>query len=114
MRPFLFLSRCAVVLALVSGGCAAAYSSMYKQKDGSFAAKPVPAKDVKVVKSRDDLVSKWAEVGSYRGHAPTVNEAMTAAKQQCGTAGADLFILNTPPFASENSWKVDGVCAHKQ
>lgn len=114
MRLTSTTSCCAVILALVTGGCASAYSSMYKQKDGSFAAKPVPAKNVKVVKSRDDLVSSWVEVGSYNGHAPTVKEAMEAAKQQCGTAGANLFILNTPPFASENRWKVDGVCAHKK
>jgi hypothetical protein len=91
-------------------GCSPAYSSFYKETNHKLHPAPVAAKDVKVVKSREDLKSAWTEIGVYRGHAPTVKEAMATAKQQCGSNGANLYILNTEPFQSEASWKVDGVC----
>ena len=65
----------------------------------------------RTVQARDDLTRTWTELGSYKGNAPTVREAMDAAKQMCGSYGADLFILNAPPFASEGVFKVDGICA---
>jgi hypothetical protein len=89
-------------------GCT--YTSSYRQTNNVEAA-PVPPPQVKVVRSRDELVSSWAEIGAYTGKAPTVAEAMTTAQEICGQHGANLFILNTPPFASENGFKVDGVCA---
>ncbi|MBC8071449.1 MAG: hypothetical protein IAG13_24190 [Deltaproteobacteria bacterium] len=107
------LSSCLALVVLVSSGCASAYSSLYKETNHQLHPAPVAAKDVRVVKSRDDLSSAWTELGVYRGHAPTVNEAMETAKQQCGNAGANYYILNTEPFQSEGSWKVDGVCAVK-
>jgi hypothetical protein len=109
----LLSSSCLALVVLVSSGCASAYSSLYKETNHNLHPKPVAANKVNVVKSRDDLSSAWTELGVYRGHAPTVKEAMDAAKQQCGNAGANYYILNTEPFQSEGSWKVDGVCAVK-
>ena len=109
-RPALVTSFLALAMLVVSG-CATAYSSLYKETNHQLHPTPVPAKNVKVVKSRDDLSSAFTELGVYRGHAPTVKEAMDEAKLQCGNAGANLYILNTPPFQSESSWKVDGICA---
>jgi len=99
-----------VCLALLATACSPAYSSMYKETNSKLNPAPVAAKDVKVVKSREDLSSAWTEIGVYRGRAPTVEEAMNTARQQCGANGANLYVLNTAPFSSESSWKVDGVC----
>ncbi|MFO0637398.1 MAG: hypothetical protein U0168_31620 [Nannocystaceae bacterium] len=109
-RPFSLLSSALVLFALAASGCASAYSSLYKETNHSLHPAAVAAKDVKVVKERDDLKRAWTELGVYRGHAPTVAEAMETAKQQCGSHGANLYVLNTAPFQSENHWKVDGVC----
>jgi hypothetical protein len=108
----LILATSSLALAFVVG-CSFAYKSMYKETNHSLHPKPVAAADVKVVKSKDDLTSSFTELGSYKGHAPTVKEAMDAAKQECGAHGADLYILATEPFQSENVWKVEGVCAVK-
>lgn len=110
MRKPALLSSCLALVMLAVSGCATAYSSLYKETNHQLHPKPVAAKNVKVVKSRDDLTRSFTELGVYRGHAPTVKEAMETAKQQCGNAGADAYILNTPPFQSENTWKVDGIC----
>lgn len=107
------IARFSISLTIAVGalaGCSPAYSSLYKETNHKLHPAPIAAKHVKVVKSRDDLKSAWTEIGVYRGHAPTVNEAMATAKQQCGTNGANLYILNAEPFQSENAWKVDGVC----
>ena len=109
-RPIFLLSAFALVATLASG-CAFAYASNYHESNHDLHPKPVTAAKVKVVKSRDDLTRQWTELGAYKGHAPTVKEAMEAAKQTCGSYGADFFILNTAPFLSENVYKVDGICA---
>jgi len=109
-RPIHVLTAFAF-LASLSSGCAMAYKSSYRETNSSLDPKPVPAAKVKVVKSRDELVREWTELGTYKGNAPTVREAMDAAKQMCGQYGADLFILNVPPFASEGVYKIDGICA---
>jgi hypothetical protein len=105
----------ALLIALTLGltGCAGAYKSYWKQTNFKQTPAPVPAKQVKVVKSRDDLSSEWVELGIYRGKAPTVKEAMDTAKVQCGQHGANLYVLNVEPFAAEGGWKVDGVCGRK-
>lgn len=94
-------------------GCAVNYKSFYRETNRDLHPKPVAAAKVKVVKSRDDLRAGWTELGNYEGHAPTVKEAMDAAKSSCGRAGADYFILNVEPFESRGVWKVDGICAAK-
>lgn len=109
-RPIALLSSCLSLALLAASGCSSAYSSLYKETNHKLRPAPVAAKDVKVVKSREDLKRAWTEIGVYRGHAPTVNEAMETAKQQCGANGANVYVLNTAPFQSESSWKVDGVC----
>ena len=57
--------------------------------------------------------SQWVELGIYRGKAPTVKEAMTTAKSECGKHGANLYVLNVEPFQDGGGWKVDGVCGRK-
>jgi len=104
------LSVLAVAASLLSG-CTFAYKSSYRETNHSLQPKPVAAASVKVVKTREDLARKWTELGTYNGNAPSVREAMDAAKQVCGNEGADLFILNTPPFQSDGVYKVDGICA---
>lgn len=112
MRLRTCLAPC-VALAAIFGlaACSPAYVSRYKGTNHKISAPPVAPREVKVVKSRDDLVSSFTELGVYRGKAPTVEEAMEMAKEQCGANGADLFILNVEPYASENGFRVDGVCA---
>lgn len=94
-------------------GCASNYKSFYRETDHDLKPKPVAAEKVRVVESASDLSASWSELGNYEGHAPTVKEAMDAAKSACGRAGADYFILNVEPFESRGVWKVDGICAAK-
>ena len=105
--------RSALTLALIASmglaGCA--YKSSYRQTNFDTQTKPVPPKKVKVVKGKDNLVSGFTELGIYRGRAPTVQEAMDTAKNQCGNEGGELYILNVEPYESGGSWNVDGVCA---
>ncbi|MEM9463623.1 MAG: hypothetical protein AAGF11_56320 [Myxococcota bacterium] len=111
-RRSLALCTCLTAAALLSG-CATAYKSFYRETDHRTKPAPVPAQDVRVVKSKDDLEQAWSEIGTYRGHAPTVKEAMEAAKNACGNAGSDFFILYTDPYEARGVWKVDGICAIK-
>ncbi len=105
-------SICIITLGSTLLACASAnYKQMYRQTNSVAGAKPVAANQVRVMRSRDDLIQSHQEIGIYQGHAPTTKEAMEAAKRQCGMVGADLFILNVQPFASEGRWKVDGICA---
>jgi len=89
-------------------GCT--YTSFYSQSVAT-SAPPVPAAAVKVVRSQADLASPWTQVGSYRGSAPSVQEAMDAAKQRCGQAGAEFFILSQDPYAKGRTFRVQGICA---
>lgn len=90
-------------------GCA--YKSSYRQTNFDTETQAVPAAEVKVVKSKDDLVSAYTELGIYRGRAPTVKEAMDVAKNQCGREGGELYVLNVEPYESGGTWNIDGVCA---
>ena len=107
------MSRLASLFAIsaIAFTTACAYKGMYKQTNNSVTAAPVSPAKVKVAKSRDAVDREWIEIGSYVGQAPTVKEAMDAAKQECGAHGANFYILNTAPFESEGVWKVDGLCA---
>ncbi len=102
-----------LTLALVASsslvGCA--YKSSYRQTNFDTQTQPVPAGEVRVVKSKDDLSNAYTELGIYRGRAPTVKEAMDVAKNQCGREGAELYVLNVEPYESGGTWNVDGVCA---
>lgn len=109
-RPIALLSSSFFFLLATVSGCSPAYSSLYKETNHKDHPAPVAAKNVKIVKSRDNLTSAWTELGIYRGRAPTVKEAMTTAQQQCGSHGGNVYVLNTEPFQSENVWKVDGIC----
>lgn len=97
--------------ALLLSACAGPYRSFYRETNHKLKPAPIEAEKVKVVKSADDLTTAWVEVGIYRGHAPTVKEAIEAAQGACGKAGAEFFILNTEPFEAGSLWKVDGFCA---
>ncbi|MCA9706608.1 MAG: hypothetical protein KDK70_12215 [Myxococcales bacterium] len=112
MTRSLALCSCLTAAALLTG-CATAYKSFYRETDHKTKPAPVPAAQVKVVKSKEDLEQAWTEIGTYKGHAPTVKEAMEAAQSACGSAGADFFILYTEPYEAHGVWKVDGFCAAK-
>lgn len=97
--------------SLMLGGCA--YKSFYKATNNKVTPAPVAAKNVKVYKQRDDVADadEVIELGLFRASAPTVDEAMDTAKRICGEKGATMYILNTAPFRSNNSYRVDGMCA---
>lgn len=103
-----------VLVTLGASACSPAYVSRYNGTNHRTDAPPVAPADVKIVKSRDDLVSAWTELGAYRGKAPTVTEAMDMAKEQCGANGADLYILDVEPYASGGGFRVDGICARRE
>ena len=107
------MTRSTMLLALTvlvgTSGCA--YKGMYKQTNSSASAAPVAPDKVNVAKSKEAVDKEWVEIGVYSGQAPTVKEAMEAAKRECGNHGANFYILNTEPFQSEGVWKVDGICA---
>jgi hypothetical protein len=100
-------------LATLLGGCATDYGAFYRETNDALQPRPVPPEQVAVVRSAGDLVTPWTELGHYEGHAPTVKEAMDAAKRECGRAGADYFILDVEPFESRGVWTVVGRCAAK-
>jgi len=112
MRRSLALLTCLTAASLL-GGCATAYKSFYKETDHKTKPAPVAPAQVKVVKSADDLEQAWSEIGIYRGHAPTVQEAIETAQGKCGQAGANFYILHTEPYEARGVWKVDGICAIK-
>ena len=91
--------------------CATPYRAYYRETNHSLRPAPIPAEQVKVVKSEDDLITEWMEVGLFRGHAPTVVEGIESAQTACGRAGADYFILLREPYDARGHWKVDGFCA---
>lgn len=111
------MRRNLALVALVSAstwtvGCASDYGSFHRETNRELQPVPVATEDVEVVGAASDLVSAWAALGTYEGHAPTVKEAMDAAKSTCGRAGADYFILvDVPPFESRGVWYVEGICA---
>lgn len=108
-RSFIPLT-CLCVATLLTA-CASPYRSFYRETNHKLKPAPIPAEEVKPVLSADHLTTPWIEVGIYRGHAPTVEEAMETALDACGKAGADFFILNTEPFEAGGLWKLDGFCA---
>jgi len=112
MRPSLALVTILSAAALL-GGCASDYGCFYRELDHELQPRPVRPDEVAVMRSAGDLVTPWTALGSYEGHAPTVKEAMDAARRECGRAGADYFILDVEPFESRRSWYVHGVCAAK-
>lgn len=91
--------------------CSPAYVARYNGNNHRVDAPPVAPADVKIVKSRDNLTSGFTELGTYRGKAPSVTEAMDIAKEQCGSHGANLYILDVEPFASGGGFRIEGVCA---
>ncbi|MCA9716323.1 MAG: hypothetical protein KC468_16705 [Myxococcales bacterium] len=80
-------------------------------KGNGTRAAPVPANQVRVAQSRDAVSEEFTELGVTRAKAPSAQEAVDLAKQKCGQAGGgNLLILNTPPFESNGSWRVDASC----
>ncbi|MCA9634783.1 MAG: hypothetical protein KC420_01980 [Myxococcales bacterium] len=70
-----------------------------------------PAK-VQVVRSKDDLSAPYKELGVARAKAPSAQEAVDLAKRHCAQGGGgDLLIMNTEPFQSGDTWRVDATCA---
>lgn len=95
--------------AVTMSGCA--YKSFYRVTNNDLTLPASKADEVKVYKQKEDITSEHVELGLYRGHAPTTDEAMDTAKAKCAEKGGDFLILNTPPFKSGNVIKIDAVCA---
>ena len=95
--------------ALTMSGCA--YKSFYRVTNNDVVLPAGKADDVKVYKQKEDITAEHIELGLYRGHAPTTEEAMNTAKAKCAEKGGDYLIMNTPPFKSGNVIKIDAVCA---
>ena len=99
--------------ATLLGGCASDHRSFYRETNRMLQPRPVPPNEVEAVAYAGDLATPWTELGRYEGHAPTVKEAIDAAKRECGRAGADYLILDIEPFESRGVWNVIGRCAAK-
>ena len=95
--------------AVTMSGCA--YKSFYRVTNNDVTLPAGEADEVKVYKQKEDITSEYVELGLYRGHAPTTEEAMDTAKAKCAEKGGDFLIMNTPPFKSGNVIKIDAVCA---
>jgi hypothetical protein len=112
------MRRSLVLASMLSGpllgGCARAYDSFYRETVRDPMPEPVPPEEVLVVGSPAHLRTPWTELGRYQGHAPTVREAMDAARHTCGRAGADYFVLDVEPFEGRGVWRVVGICAARQ
>lgn len=100
------------VASLGLGGCA--YKSFYRQTDFKTQTQPTTPDQVRVVKSKDNLSREWAELGNYRGRAPTLKEAMETAKKTCAEQGANLYVLYVEAYQSSSGWNVDGACGYAE
>ena len=105
------LALVTIAAATLVAGCASDYASFYRETDHERMPRPVATEQVRVIAQASHLSTSWSELGVYESHAPTVKEAMDAAKSACGRAGADYFILSVEPYESRGVWKVDGLCA---
>ena len=57
------------------------------------------------------MTGTYNELGIARGSAPTAQQAVDQAKVHCGQHGGTHLIMNTKPFQSGSSYKVDATCA---
>ena len=105
--PIVTLSLC-FALALTSA-CAGGVSGSFKG-NGTY-AKPVPAIDVKVIANKGAMTGTYTELGIAKGSAPTAQQAVGQAQRHCGDHGGTHLIMNTEPFQSGTSYKVDATCA---
>jgi len=94
-------------LALTSA-CGGGLSGSFKG-NGTY-AEPVPAINVKVVANKAAMTGTYTELGIAKGSAPTAQQAVGQAQNHCGQHGGTHLIMNTEPFQSGNSWKVDATC----
>jgi len=107
MRTSIVTLSLSFALALTSA-CAGGVSGSFKG-NGTF-AKPVAPLDVKVVANKGAMTGTYTELGTARGSAPTAQAAVGQAQRHCGDHGGTHLIMNTEPFQSGNSYKVDAAC----
>lgn len=90
--------------------CGGGTSGMFK---GQGTGRPLPPNEVKVAESKASVADvQYTELGVARGRAATAEQAVEQAKFHCARAGGgNLLILNTAPFVSDNSWRIDATCA---
>lgn len=108
MRTIKHLSLLAVASLALSSLAGCTYSTSFKGNGKTMS--PVPANQVTVAQSKDVVTDPFTQLGVVRTKAPTAQEAVDNAKRPCGQAGGDLLIMNTPPFESNGSWRVDATC----
>jgi hypothetical protein len=111
MRNSIVTLSLSLGLALTSA-CAGGISGGFKGNGAS--ARPVAASDVKTVANKAAMTGTYNELGIARGSAPTAQQAVDQAKIHCGQHGGTHVIMNTEPFLSGNSYKVDATCATTQ
>lgn len=92
----------------LTSACAGGVSGSFKG-NGTF-AKPVAPLDVKVIANKGAMTGTYTELGTARGSAPTAQAAVGQAQRHCGDHGGTHLIMNTEPFQSGNSYKVDAAC----
>ncbi len=96
----------AVALTACAGGVSGSFRG-----NGVIGSNAVTAGDVKVVASKDAMTGSYTELGIARGSAPTAQQAVDQAKSHCARHGGNFLIMNTEPFQSGQSFKVDATCA---
>lgn len=106
MRSLLFTLSLSLVLSACAGGVGGSFRG-----NGQPPGKPVAAAQVKVAASKDAMSGAYTELGIAKGTAPSAQQAVDQAKIHCGKAGGNWLIMNTEPFQSGSSYKVDAVCA---
>jgi len=98
-----------LLLALTLPACA--HKSYYKETNKLQPA-AVAADKVTVFSGASEVRRNYVELGRYRGKAPSVKEAVDAAKAACGKAGGTMLIHSKLPYkAGERGYKVEAVCA---
>lgn len=107
MRISIVTLSLSLALALTTA-CGGGVSGSFKG-NGTYAP-PVATIDVKLVANKAAMTGTYTELGVARGSAPTAEQAVGQAKNHCGQHGGTHLIMNTEPFQSGNTWKVDATC----
>lgn len=106
MRSLLFTLSLSLVLSACAGGVSGSFRG-----NGSPPGPAVAPENVNTAQNKESMTGAYTELGLAKGSAPTAQQAVDQAKVHCGRAGGNYLIMNTEPFQSGSSYKVDAVCA---